>query len=156
MKTGFGLILCNLGSLLFLLMFHCKLHTIPENSLKVRLKKYLKFSLWCFLLGLSVLLQQIFYMYKVEEVEDEILIHHILYLYNLLFWNIFLPKGYINQNSALALYVKVYHHQPPPILPWQIPHNFDQRNVKLVIVRWKIEIIQQQKFWNRWGKIHVP
>ena len=80
MKTGFGFILCNLGSLLFLLMFHCKLHTIPENSLEVRLKKYLKFSLWCFLLGLSVLLQQIFYFYKVEEVEDGILIHHILYL----------------------------------------------------------------------------
>ena len=136
MKTGFGFILCNLGSLLFLLMFHCKLHTLPENSLKVRLKKYLKFSLWCFLLGLSVLLQQIFYFYIVL---DGILIYHIWYLYYLLFWNIFLPKGYINQNSTLALYVKVYHHQPPPILPWQIPHNFDQRTVKLVTVPWKNE-----------------
>ena len=64
MKTGFGFILCNLGSLLFLLVFHCKLHTIPENSPEVILKKYLKFSLCCFLLGLGVLLQQIFFQRK--------------------------------------------------------------------------------------------
>ena len=38
---------------------------------------------------------------------------------------IFVPKYYIGQNENLSLYVSVYHQIPAPILPWQLPENFD-------------------------------
>ena len=44
---------------------------------------------------------------------------------------ILIPKYYICQNHNMKLYVSVYHHHPPPVLPWQLPNNFDLKSVKL-------------------------
>ena len=42
---------------------------------------------------------------------------------------IFVPKYYIHQNENLNLYVKLYHQIPAPVLPWQLPENFDLKSV---------------------------
>ena len=47
---------------------------------------------------------------------------------------ILVPKCYINQDPLLKFYVSVYHHQPPPVLPWQLPENFQHDSVKLIFV----------------------
>ena len=53
---------------------------------------------------------------------------------------IIVPKLYIiNKNRNLKLYVSVYHQQPPPALPWQLPDNFDPNSVKLIFVEHKAE-----------------
>ena len=50
---------------------------------------------------------------------------------------IFIPKYYINQNYNPKLYVSVYHWQPAPVLPWQLPDNFDDKSVKLKCIKSK-------------------
>ena len=48
---------------------------------------------------------------------------------------IVIPKyGIILPNPNLAFYLSVYHHQPPPVLPWQLPLNFKLNSVKLIVV----------------------
>ena len=137
LKTGLGFILCHIGSLSFLLVFHWKLHTIPDDSLEDGLKKYSNISCFVFILGFGVFIQQLFYFLLPSETDthDEvsIILHHLMYLFVIIFWFIFVPKCYIKQNSNLSFYVSVYHQQPPPILPWQLPHNFDPKSVKLVV-----------------------
>ena len=44
------------------------------------------------------------------------------------------PRYYISQNHNLKVYLSVYHHQPPPVLPWQLPDDFDPNSVVLTIV----------------------
>ena len=136
-KTGLGFLLCHFGSLIFLLVFHCKLHTIPDDSLEDGLKKYSNISCLVFILGFGVFIQYVFYFFIPSEnkshEEIDIILHHLLYLLLYIFWFIFVPKCYIKQNLNLAFYVSVYHQQPPPILPWQLPDNFDPKSVKLVI-----------------------
>ena len=136
-KTGLGFLLCHFGSLIFLLVFHCKLHTIPEDSLEDGLKKYSNISCLVFILGFGVFVNYVFYFFIPSENEShdeiDIILHHLLYFILHIFWFIFVPKCYIKQNSNLSFYVSVYHQQPPPILPWQLPDNFDPKSVKLVI-----------------------
>ena len=64
---------------------------------------------------------------------------HVQPLLSLLCIQIALTKCYINQNNNLRLYVSVYHLQPPPVLPWQLPENFDPNSVKLVFIKYKSE-----------------
>ena len=49
---------------------------------------------------------------------------------------ILIPKYFINANENLKLYVSVYHWVPSPILPWQLPENFDPTSVKLICVNY--------------------
>ena len=49
---------------------------------------------------------------------------------------ILIPKYFINQNENLKLYVSVYHLVPAPVLPWQLPSNFDPNSVKLTYVNY--------------------
>ena len=49
---------------------------------------------------------------------------------------ILIPKYFINANENLKLYVCVYHWVPAPILPWQLPENFDPTSVKLICVNY--------------------
>ena len=118
-------------------MFHCKLHTLPDDSLEGGLKKYSNISCLVFILGFGVFIHYIFYFFipsgNKSHDEIDIFLHHLLYLILYIFWFIFVPKCYIKQNLNLAFYVSVYHQQPPPILPWQLPDNFDPKSVKLVI-----------------------
>ena len=120
-----------------MLVFHCKLHTIPDNSLEDGLKKYSNISSLVFIMGFGVFAQYVFYFFIPSENkshnEIDIILHHFLYLILSTFWFIFVPKCYIKQNSNLSFYVSVYHQQPPPVLPWQLPNNFDPKSVKLEI-----------------------
>ena len=57
---------------------------------------------------------------------------HVRDISGLFFAFILIPKYFINQNERLKLYVSVYHMVPAPVLPWQLPSNFDPNSVKLV------------------------
>ena len=46
-----------------------------------------------------------------------------------------MPQYFINRNENFKLYVSVYHHHPPFVLPWQLPSNFDSNSVKLLYVK---------------------
>ena len=59
---------------------------------------------------------------------------HIRNIWSLFLAFIVLPKYYINQNQNLKLYVSVYHWVPAPVLPWQLPRNFNPNSVNLVCV----------------------
>jgi hypothetical protein len=61
---------------------------------------------------------------------------HIRNISSFFFVFILIPKYFINQNENLKLYVSVYHLVPAPILPWQLPSNFDPKSVKLVCVNY--------------------
>ena len=54
----------------------------------------------------------------------------------LLFAIIIIPKYFINQNENLKLYVSVYHWVPAPVLPWQLPKNFNTDSVNLICVNY--------------------
>ena len=78
-------------------------------------------------------------MLSIHEKENMIIDDHIFYLFNMAIFCIMLPKYYVNQNPSLKLYLSVYHHQPGPVLPWQLPNNFDPNSVKLICVQHKSE-----------------
>ena len=61
---------------------------------------------------------------------------HIRNISSFFFVFILIPKYFINQNENLKLYVSVYHLIPAPVLPWQLPCNFDPNSVKLVSVNY--------------------
>ena len=65
-----------------------------------------------------------------------IFVLHINIISGLLFGFILIPKYFINQNENFKLYVSVYHLVPAPVLPWQLPNNFDPNSVKLVCVNY--------------------
>lgn len=62
---------------------------------------------------------------------------HLFILFSNTLIFIIVPKYYVRQNRNLKLYVNVYHHIPPPVLPWQLPENFDLKSVKLTCVSHK-------------------
>ena len=69
-------------------------------------------------------------IYSTLDIHDKeylIIDDHIFYLFNMGLFCILLPLYYINQVPTLKLYASVYHHQPPPVLPWQVPEHFDPR-----------------------------
>ena len=57
---------------------------------------------------------------------------HIRNILNLFCDFILIPKFFINQNQNLKLYVSVYHWVPAPILPWQLPKNYNLNTVKVI------------------------
>ena len=106
-----------------------KLHVLNESTYKKSLVKVLFHTIVCLSLTITFL-SSIVHIYK----EDNS-ISHVKYFVTMLYLWIFLPKYYINQNPSLKLYVSYYHHQPAPILPWQLPNNFDPDSVELNIVK---------------------
>ena len=66
---------------------------------------------------------------------------YFLYITNLMlfaFAGIVVPKYQISQDPILKFYVSIYHKQPPPVLPWQLPENIDP-DVKVIVAKQKIE-----------------
>ena len=61
---------------------------------------------------------------------------HIKDILSLFFAFVLVPKYFINQNEHSKLYVIVYHLVPAPVLPWQLPCNFDPSSVKLTYVNY--------------------
>ena len=61
-----------------------------------------------------------------------VLVHTIIIL-------IFITRYYFSQNPNFKLYLSVYHHQPPLVLPWQLPSDFDPNSVILKYVLYENE-----------------
>ena len=141
MKNGIGYYVVIVGCVFFCLMFHCKLHTIKDSSSRNPLRIYSFDSLVGFFMLICYVIIRFVYlnMLGIHEKENMIIDDHTFYLFNIAIFCIMLPKYYVNQNPSLKLYVSVYHHQPGPVLPWQLPNNFDQNNVKLLVAHWQNE-----------------
>ena len=126
--------------MLLLLAFQCNLRSLREEppTLYSKIFKYVpsKFLvchiILTFLLGVS----SFFSNYESLNIDYFI---HVKSIITVTITSIIIPKYYINQNPNLKLYVDVYHHQPPPVLPWQLPKNFDQNSVKLICVKYNNE-----------------
>ena len=134
-KNGYGWFICNLGILTFILKFRLNLHSLEEETQPRTTRITLKFIYVLFgiitFITTSVLL---------SYYSNNLFIQHLHNLLNIAIVFICIPKYFINQNDNLKLYVSVYHHQPPPVLPWQLPSNFDPNSVKLITVqsqKWK-------------------
>ena len=138
-QNGLGFALTIFGILWLLSIFQRNLHTIREkpptrNSLILR---YLssKFVIFCivvtFIIGVSTL-------FPFHE-SPNIYFVHINNILTVTFVAILFPKYNIKQDPNMKLYVSVYHCQPPPVLPWQLPRNFNQNSVKLICVSHKKE-----------------
>ena len=127
--NGFGLLFGLLFTLLFVLRHHMKLHVLNESTSKKSVVKVLIHTIVCVFLTI-MFLSSIVHIY-----DEDTFISHVKYFLTILYLWVFLPKYFINQNPSLKLYVSYYHHQPAPILPWQLPNNFDADSVVLNIVK---------------------
>ena len=129
LKNGFGLVICNVGILILLLKFRFNLRSLDEqeqsrNSIKV------KFIYVCFAIFSLVTASVLIMTYN-----NNLFIRHLFNLLNIVIFCICIPKYFINRNENLKLYASVYHHYPPPVLPWQLPSKFDSNSVKLLYVK---------------------
>ena len=133
---GLGFAISNAGIIFILFMFQKNLHSIKEPEIKKdRILGSLKF-VFCFFI--AVLIIAISVVSPFDDTSNIYLIHVKIILFTIIIF-IFIPKYYINQNDKLKLYVSVYHRVPAPVLPWQLPKNFDQKSVKLTYAKYKIE-----------------
>ena len=130
LKNGFGLVICNVGILIFLLKFRFYLHSLDEQE-QSRNSKIVKFISVCFAIFSLVTASILISNFN----KDNLFFQHIINLLNIFILCICIPKYFINRNENLNLYVSVYHHHPPPVLPWQLPSNFDSNSVKLLYVK---------------------
>ena len=73
----------------------------------------------------------------IHNSENNLIHKHFILLGNIIILFILIPKYFINQDENLKLYLSVYHHHPPPALPWQLPEGFDPQTVQLRIVKYK-------------------
>ena len=122
--------LCILGIITFVLLFHLKLRIIKESAeSRKSLAKYYIFIVVSFFLVLTV-----FTLFSRIQ-RDTVLIAHFTHFVSFSVVWIVIPKYYIRQNSNLKLYVNTYLHHPPPVLPWQLPENFNPGNVILDIAK---------------------
>ena len=132
-KNGIGWIICSIGILIFLLKIQLNLRSIDEQT-QTRNSNTIKFISVCFgcisFITTAVLLSYI-------NTEKNFYYQHLRTLLNNVILFICIPKYFINQNENCKLYVSVYDHHPPPVLPWQLPTNFDPNSVKLKVVQLK-------------------
>ena len=128
-----------LGNMLFLLTFKRNLHSMvePEPSRPLPQKSLILRNLPTSYLSSFILLVAFILFSCVQEFQNTYFLH-ITSLMFIAIAGIVVPKHYISQDPILKFYVSVYHKQPPPILPWQLPENVDP-NVKLIVTKLKIE-----------------
>ena len=138
-KIGLGFPLIVFGIFWFLYTFRRNLHSMKEqpktkNSYIFRYFSSLFLIFFCILIlfAFIIVLCQFFQL-------DDLHILHIHEIFNTTVCFVFVPKYYINHDPNLKFYVSVYHHQPPPVLPWQLPKIFDPNSVKLICVKQKKE-----------------
>ena len=133
---GLGFAISSAGIICMLFVFQRNLHTIEEPQIKKgRILGSLKFV---FAFFTAVLIIAVSVVSSFDDTNNIYLIHVKIILFTIICF-IFVPKYYINQNDKLKLYVSVYHRVPAPVLPWQLPKNFDKKSVKLTCVKYKIE-----------------
>ena len=125
-----------IGILWLLIKFHLDLRSIDKQPLMARYFKIFashKFVLFFIVVTLVLTLTILNPLNPLNTKSLHLL--HIKVILIMIFLFILMNKYYINQNLNLKLYVSVYHWQPPPVLPWQLPDNFDQNSVKLICVK---------------------
>ena len=133
-RNGLGFGLTTLGILWLLVLHHVSLRTIKEPPKTTSflfisyssLKLTISYILVMLFLAITILLSFLFTW--------NIYVLRIRNLLILTFAFILLPKYFIDQNENLKLYVSVYHWVPAPVLPWQLPKNFNPKSVKLIYV----------------------
>ena len=131
-QNGLGFGLTNLAILALLLHFHVNLRTIKEpiktrNSWISYSQKFtISFMLLTFFLAVAVPLSFLFTW--------NIYVLRIRNILTLVLASILIPKYFINANENLKLYVCVYHWVPAPILPWQLPKNYNLDTNKVIKV----------------------
>ena len=112
-----------------MMKFRCNLRTIDDQTRKKNQMTPKSLAI-CFV-GIAFLTTNIILRHGYEM--NIIFLHFNILLHTIIIF-ILLPKYIISQNQNLQLYVSVYHHHPPPVLPWQLPENFDSGDVQLTIV----------------------
>ena len=134
-RNGLGFGLSTLGILLLLLHYHVNLRTMKEppktrySWISYSSQKFtISFMVIIFFLTMIVLFSFLFTW--------NIYVLHIKNILIVFFSYVLIPKYFINQNENLKSYVSVYHLVPAPVLPWQLPSNFDPNSVKLVCVNY--------------------
>ena len=135
-RNGLGLSLSTLGILFLFLLHHVNLHTIkePSNTRYPRISSYSSVKLNVSI-SFVLLFQAIATLFSILFTWN-IYVLHVRNILSLFFAFVVIPKYFINQNENLKLYVSVYHLVPAPVLPWQLPSNFDPNSVKLTYVNY--------------------
>ena len=139
--SGIGWILCTLGILFFVLTFHYRLHSFMEPTASRRSNSMVEFfskAKFVFAIMVGILFASLFVIVSFRDFQHQIQIQvRALFLVATLFIVVF--KYYIEQNHNLKLYLSVYHQIPAPVLPWQLPANFDPNFVKIDFIPCKNE-----------------
>ena len=131
-RNGLGLGLSTLGILLLLLLQRINLRTINERP-KAKYQRISYASLKLIISFMFLMLFQAIIM-LLSIFFTNIYFLHIRNILSLFCDFILLPKFFINQNQNLKLYVSVYHWVPAPILPWQLPKNYNLDTYKVIKV----------------------
>ena len=140
-RSGLGWILCTIGILSFVVIFYCKLHSIKETTHSKRNDSWMAFSRfkYIFVLITAILFVSIiFLIFNFDDNNDIVFLNGFLLIHTAIIF-IFITRHHFSQNPNFKLYLSIYHHQPPPVLPWQLPYNFDPNSVKLKFVLYKNE-----------------
>ena len=134
-KNGLGYGLGVMASLSLSILHRVNLRTISEPPktrylwISYSSLKFTIFSLFLILILAATILFPFLFQFNI----------YVLYIkdiFSLFFAFVLVPKYFINQNENLKLYVSVYHLVPAPVLPWQLPCNFDPNSVKLTYVNY--------------------
>ena len=123
------------------MIFHFKLHSLKEATHSPRNDFWIVFSRFKYVfvfITSTLFVAIIFLIFNFADNHDIVFLNVYLLIHTAILF-IFLERYYISQNPNFKLYLSVYHHQPPPVLPWQLPYNFDPNSVKLKFVLYKNE-----------------
>ena len=132
---GLGFVLIIVGIISLVLNFQLKLHSINEDPIVSR--NWFGFSkiklLASLTLGLVLSINAFF--------DTDVMFLTYLRINSVMtLLYIVIPRyGVIEPNRHLKLYFSIYHRHPPPVLPWQLPTNFNPNSVKLIVVSSKVE-----------------
>jgi hypothetical protein len=132
-------VLIIIGITIFIIQFNRNLHSIRDPDVE-KVKKMLdkkissiflsiNFRIACFF-GIFLAALIVLFPYQANN-DKNLLVPHAQILVFTTTVCIFIPRYYIHQNENLILYVKLYHQIPAPVLPWQLPENFDLESVNL-------------------------
>ena len=135
-----GEILTFVGIATFIGLFHRNLYTLkdPQRIRKSSIFLSNRFIFACVFGSFVCILSAVL---KFGDGKNSCLTHAQILLY-VMSMCIFVPRYYIAQNENLELYVSVYHQIPAPVLPWQIPENFNHKSVQLNFIKSKNWILE--------------
>ena len=134
-KNGLGYGISAMAVLLLSLLHRLNLRTIKEPPktrylwISYSSLKFTIFSLFLILILAATILFPFLFRFNI----------YVLYIkdiFSLFFAFVLVPKYFINQNENLKLYVSVYHWVPAPVLPWQLPKDFNPNSVNLICVNY--------------------